>query len=85
MDHDLQERIEEIENLLTEVLKAVRKSAETTDLLRKELNEFRVEQIKHNAKTEALLKQFGARVGSVEERTSSIEKRLSAVEDIVFN
>ena len=85
MDHDLQERIEEIENLLTEVLKAVRKSAETTDLLRKELNEFRVEQIKHNAKTEALLKQFGVRVGSVEERTSSIEKRLSAVEDIVFN
>ena len=39
MDHGLQERIEEIENLLTEVLKAVRKSAEATDLLRKELND----------------------------------------------
>ena len=58
MDHDLQERIEEIENLLTEVLKAVRKSAEATDLLRKELNDFRVEQNKHNAKTEALLKRL---------------------------
>ena len=85
MDQELHQRIEDIENLLTEVLKAVRESAKATDLLRKELNDFRVEQMKHNARTEALLKQFGARVGSVEERTSSIEKRLSALEDIVFN
>ena len=85
MDQELHQRIEDIENLLTEVLKAVRESAKATDLLRKELNDFRVEQMKHNSRTEALLKQFGARVGSVEERTSSIEKRLSALEDIVFN
>lgn len=84
MDQDLQLRIEGLEDLLKEVLTAVRKNTESTDLLRKELEEFRSEQQKHNIRTAALLKQLGARVGSVEDRTSAIEQRIHAVEEIVF-
>ncbi len=84
MDHELQERIEGLEDLLQSVLKAVQKNTKSIELLRKELHDFKDEQRKQAKKTDALLKQFGARIGSVEDRTSAIESRLNAVEDVVF-
>ena len=78
MDFDAQERLEELENLVKETLKAV-------NALRTDFASFREEQRAENAKTQALLRQLGARVGSVEGRVSAGEERIQAVEQAVFS
>ncbi len=85
MDHEPYERIEGLERLLEDVIKAIQKNSEAIDSLHKEFHEFKDEQRKNANRTNALFKQFGARIGSVEERTSAIELRLIAVEDVVFS
>ena len=50
-----------------------------------DFEEFRSEQREEYKKTYALLRQFGLRVGSVEDRVGSIEHRLQAVEETVFS
>ena len=78
MDQDLHHRIEALEVLCRQTLEAV-------SSFRVEFKEMREEQREHAARTEALLKQLGARVGSVEGRVSAVEERPQAVEEVVFN
>ena len=78
MDNELHQRIESLEEICRQILTSV-------NGLRVDIEEFRSEQREENKKTYALLRQFGLRVGSVEDRVGSIEHRLQAVEETVFS
>ncbi len=78
MDTELHTRIENLERLCEQTLKAITG-------LHQEFTEFREAQRKETAKTQALLRQFGARIGTVESRVGAVEERLQAVETMVFS
>jgi len=84
MDNELYERIEDLELLCKKTLEAVGGLREELSGLRKEFSEFREEQRERAKKTDALLKQFGARIGGVEGQMSAMQERIQAVEDVVF-
>ena len=76
MDGNLHDRIEGLENLCREVLKAVGE-------LRVELSDFRKVQQDQNVKVLAALSQLGIRVGTVESRMTAVEERVATVESLV--
>lgn len=84
MDADLHTRIETLEELARQTLQAVNALHADVRVLQTEFREFRDEQRAHNARSDALFKQIGARLGGVESRVTAVEGRLSAVEDAVF-
>ena len=84
MDTELHDRIEGLEELCRQVLEETRKARQELSAFREEQKQAWAMQEKHNVETKALLKQFGARMGSLEGRVGGLEDRMGAVEDVVF-
>ena len=71
MDHDLHNRIEDLEKVCDATLKSVRGLESSVRELRSEFNAFREEQREHNARIDHLLSGIGAALASGEAAPSA--------------